>query len=450
MFARFFFALFLAIASLSFATYNSAFAQDAAQPSGPIQTDDKTEADSAIRDRLREIYREIAEFRNIFVTVQSGVVTIKGRVLETTDVERAAELAARVDGVVSVNNQVSVETSVEKRIAPALERFMARVNQVVAFLPLLAIAVVVFAVIALFGFMIARMRRPWDSLTPNRFVSDLLRQIIRLAFLIIGLVIALDIMGATALLGTIVGAAGIFGLAIGFAVRDTVENYIASILLSFRQPFRPKDYVDVEGREGSVIALTSRATILMTADGNHVRIPNSTVFKSTITNYSLNPERRFDFQLGVQTDDPQTAVTLGVETISALSFTLKDPAPDGWIKEIGPSSVEIWLGGWVNQSETSLLKAKGEAIRKVLAAFKAAGIDVPAPTYRVAMDGEVKATGKKPAKAPTRKATAKAAAIKETEGDVSADTVIDQKIDEQIRQSQGQDLLNSDAQQEIG
>lgn len=62
-------------------------------------------------------------------------------------------------------------------------------------------------------------------------------------FIVGALVIALDVMNATALISTILGAAGIIGLALGFAVRDTVENFIASIMLSIRQPFRPNDTV---------------------------------------------------------------------------------------------------------------------------------------------------------------------------------------------------------------
>jgi small conductance mechanosensitive channel len=114
-------------------------------------------------------------------------------------------------------------------------------------------------------------------------------------FIVLGVVLALDLFNLTALLGTILGAAGIVGLAIGFAVRDTVENFIASIMLSIRQPFRPKDLVEIEGELGHVIRLTSRATILLSLDGNHIRLPNATVFKAKIINYSRNDERRFTF-----------------------------------------------------------------------------------------------------------------------------------------------------------
>ena len=129
------------------------------------------------------------------------------------------------------------------------------------------------------GTRVARLEKPWNRLAPNAFIADLFRSLVRIAFVILGLVIALDILNATALLSTILGAAGLIGLAIGFAVRDTVENFIASVMLSIRQPFRPNDVVEINGDEGKVIRLTSRATILLSFDGNHVRIPKSTVFQ---------------------------------------------------------------------------------------------------------------------------------------------------------------------------
>jgi len=87
------------------------------------------------------------------------------------------------------------------------------------------------------------MRQPWNRIAPNAFIAELYRQLVRLMFIVGALVIALDVMNATALISTILGAAGIIGLALGFAVRDTVENFIASIMLSIRQPFRPNDTV---------------------------------------------------------------------------------------------------------------------------------------------------------------------------------------------------------------
>ena len=359
--------------------------------------------DTALAERVRRAISQIPAFKRVFVGVNGGVVSLRGTVLELEDITQAEELVSRIEGVVSVNNLLEVETSIEERVTPALERFQKRVDQVIAVLPLFAIGLVIFLVISAIGVLLARLKNPWDAISPNGFIANLLRHFVRLAFILLGLVLALDVMGATALLGTILGAAGILGLAIGFAVRDTVENYIASILLSFRQPFRPKDYVKIANYEGYVISLTSRATILLTADGNHVRIPNATVFKGEITNYSLNPERRFEFRIGVETEDLQRAVALGLEVIGELSFVLKEPDADGWIDDIGDSSMVLWFGAWIDQNQTSLAKARSEAIRRVKLAFEAEGIGLPEPIYRLRFDGADRVLKKIPAPAAPKK-----------------------------------------------
>ncbi|WP_370402448.1 mechanosensitive ion channel domain-containing protein [Sulfitobacter sp. JB4-11] len=355
------------------------------QPSGTITVDGSADADAAIANRIRNILAELEGYDDITVSVSSGIVTLRGTTLDMPSAVRLSELVGRVEGVVAIENDVVETTDVARRLNPAVDRFRDRLTQAVAFLPLALIAISVFVLIVIFGFFIARLRQPWERLSPNAFIADIYRQIIRLLFIIGGLVVALDIVGATALLSGILGAAGIVGLAIGFAVRDTVENFIASIMLSIRQPFRPNDTVEIEGDTGKVIRLTSRATILLSFDGNHIRIPNSTVFKSRIVNYSRNAERRFLFEIGVDAseDDLARVRDLAEDTVAALPFTLTKPAPDVWVDRIGDGSMVMNVAGWIDQTETSLVRAKGEAIRQVMAAVAMAGYDMPNTTYRI-------------------------------------------------------------------
>ena len=223
-----------------------------------------------------------------------------------------------------------------------------------------------FALIVFIGFFIARRKRPWDQIAPNAFIADIYRQIIRVAAIIAAIVVSLDIIGATALLSTILGAAGIIGLAIGFAVRDTVENFIASILLSMRQPFRPNDLIEINGDIGKVIRLTSRATILLSLDGNHIRIPNATVFKSRIINYSRNRSRRFQFDQTIDiSKDLKQQRRLVLEKLKSLPFVLETPAPSVWVETANKDSATLRLSAWFDQRETDLSLARGEAIRNI-------------------------------------------------------------------------------------
>jgi len=269
----------------------------AQDPTTPIAAESSAEVDAQIAIRLRDILGELGSYDDVTVVVSDGVVTFRGTAETTASAAELETLAVRLDGVVAVRNEVTETADLGRRLDPAWDRFQARIDQVLIKLPLALVAAALFAVVVAAGIGIARARWPWDKLAPNAFIANIYRQLIRIAFVILGIVLALDVLNATALLSTILGAAGIIGLAIGFAVRDTVENFIASVLLSFRQPFSPNDTIEINGDEGKVVRLTSRATILLSFDGNQIRIPNATVYKSRIVNYSKNAERRFKFEI---------------------------------------------------------------------------------------------------------------------------------------------------------
>jgi len=429
-------------------------AQSTDQPTGMIAVEDSDAQDAAIARRIREILDELNGYEDVTVMVNAGIVTMRGTALDGSAVDRLDDIAGRVEGVVAVENRVLETTDVAQRLNPALERFRARLEQLVNFLPLAGVAIAAFGLVVLAGVLLARMRYPWDRLAPNAFIADIYRQIIRIAFLLGGVVIALDILGATALLSTILGAAGIIGLAIGFAVRDTVENFIASVMLSIRQPFRPNDQVEIEGDIGKVIRLTSRATILLSFDGNHIRIPNATVFKSRIVNYTRNDERRFVIDLGVAYDtDLVRAQELALQTVSSLPFVIPEPAPAVWIEKLGDSAVILQVAGWIRQHETSYLRARSEAWRLCMAAFDHAGIVMPETTLRVVGMGVTPSdVPNQPSEIHVKTATNEAAvaAVTQTIGDVEAamDKELERIVATERAEKHKDDLLAKDAPEE--
>ena len=423
-------------------------AQDAGNgPTGTIATESDASTDAAMAVRIREILGELGGYEDVTVTVSEGIVTLRGTTNSATEAAALGALVTRIGGVVAIKNEVTETTDIARRLNPALERFQARVDQLITVLPLLVIAGGVFAGISFLGWFISSRRRPWDRLAPNAFIADLYRQLVMVAFMVAALVIALDILNASALLGTILGAAGIVGLAFGFAVRDTVENYIASIMLSIRQPFRPNDTIEINGDEGKVIRLTSRATILLSFDGNHIRIPNATVFKSRIVNYSLNAERRFKFTLAVDWGADMSAVRhLVEETVQGLPFVLDQPKASVWIEQITDSGIEVVITGWINQNDTSIVLAKGEALRQVKLAIEGAGITMPETTYRILVDGApLPAT---PARPERRPLAAPAAAPEVEPVEAESEQALDVLIEAERGQVQNEDLLRDDARAE--
>ncbi len=426
--------LFLLFA-LFFAVALPAPAQEA---TGTIATETSAQQDAAIALRIREILGELGNYEDVTVTVSEGVVTLRGTTTSAVEAVALDPLAARVAGVVAVRNQVTETTDIGDRLNPAIDRFRARLDQFIAFVPLALIAGAAFALVVFLGFVLARMRQPWERLAPNTFIAEIYRQLLRIAFVIFGIVIALDILNATALLSTILGAAGIIGLALGFAVRDTVENFIASVMLSFRQPFRPNDTVEINGDIGKVIRLTSRATILLSFDGNHIRIPNSSVFKSRIINYTQNAERRFMFSIMVERDtDLQAARAMVEQTVQELPFILEEPAAQTWIEALHASGVELVVTGWVDQNETSIVRAKGEALRQVKLAIQAAGIVIPDATQAIQLTRETK---------PLPQELLESTQVETVEA--SEDAALDRIVDAERQEEITEDLLRQDSMKE--
>lgn len=357
-------------------------------PSPRIDREANADTDRAIAERLRGIFAELQGLGDVRIDVRDGVVELSGEVLSAELRARALRLARQVEGVVEVEDRLEDVRDVQRRVAPVVDRLLDRGRELLVRLPLLAVAALIVTVFWFLGWIVGRWEAPFRRLTRNTFLADLLQQVVRAAILLAGVVVALDVLDATALVGTVLGAAGILGLALGFALRDTVENYIASLLLSLRQPFGHDDLVRIEGWEGRVLRLTSRATVLMTLDGNHVRIPNATVYRAIIVNYTRNPARAFAFETGVGTEqDLAAAQRLGADTLAHMDGVLDHPPPVATVESLGDSNVVLKLMGWVDQQQADFLKVRSEAIRLVKQAFDRAGVRMPEPTYGVRLSG---------------------------------------------------------------
>jgi len=302
--------------------------------------------------------------------------------------------------------------------------------RLLAFLPLLAIAVVVLSLFWWLSRHVGNRKRLYERLSANRLVQDLLRQTVKGVVMLTGVVLALEILHATALVGAVLGAAGVAGIAVGFAFKDIVQNYVASILLSVRHPFGPGDHVAIGTHEGRVLRLTTRATILITADGNHLRIPNGDVFKATILNYSTNPRRRFQFTVGVGVEEGLTRVReIAFTVLDEMDGVIADPVPNVLVDQLGDSTVNLLCRGWVDQREADFSKVRSEAIRRVKERFDGEAISMPEPTYRVQM-----------VEAGTPPASSQAAmADSAIAGDISVDRHLDQQI--AIERAGVEDLL---------
>jgi small conductance mechanosensitive channel len=320
-----------------------------------------------------------------------------------------------------------------------LQRLLSEAYGLIAALPLLALALLAVWVCWMLGGWLSRRSLLDRVAQRNPFMRDLTRTTVRWGVTLLGVLVALEIMNATALVGALLGTAGVLGVALGFAFKDTLENYLAGILMSLRQPFSPRDHVVIDGNEGVVVSMTSRATILMTLDGNHLRLPNALVFRSVTLNYTRNPSRRFEFEVGIGVgEDLVAAQHIGTEQLSRLAGVAQTPPPRAYIAALGDSNVQVRFLGWVDQRSHDFLMVRSEAIRTVKLALEAAGMDMPEPIYRVQLSdragGLSTATASppappRPARAPSTQGPVNTGAIDELSPQIDAEPKSDDSTD---------------------
>lgn len=137
-------------------------------------------------------------------------------------------------------------------------------------------------------------RRMEDPLT-GRFLVQIAGAII----IIIGVSVALQIVGLGRFAGGLLAGAGVGAFIIGFAFKDIGENLLAGVMLAFSRPFRIGDTVEVNGVQGVVLSLNLRNTRLKTADGKDVYVPNGNVIKNNLFNHTIDGFMRYEFTLGI-------------------------------------------------------------------------------------------------------------------------------------------------------
>lgn len=224
-------------------------------------------------------------------------------------------------------------------------------------------------------------------------LTKFLKNIIYYALLIAVVIAAAGQLGInTTSFLTVVGAAG---LAIGLALKDSLANFSAGVMLILFRPFKVGDAVNVAGETGTVEEITIFNTVMNTPDNQKKIIPNGIVASGTITNITANDTRRIDMVFGIgYGDDIKAAERLLVDLVKAEPKVLTDPKPTVAVAELADSSVNFVVRPWVKTSD--YWDVKFSLTEKIKLAFDEAGISIPFPQqdvhmHQVVQDGEADA-----------------------------------------------------------
>jgi small-conductance mechanosensitive channel len=179
-------------------------------------------------------------------------------------------------------------------------------------------------------------------------------------------------------LDTLLGAAGIIGIAIGFASQTSVSNIISGLFLIAEKPFEVNDIITVGGNTGVVLSIDILSIKLRTFDNKFVRIPNETIIKTEVTNVTRFPIRRVDLNVGVAYKEDIARVR---EVLLNVAFKhplcLNEPEPLVIFSGFGNSSLDLLLLVWALKSDW--LTLKNSITEEIKKRFDEEGIEIPFP-----------------------------------------------------------------------
>ena len=205
---------------------------------------------------------------------------------------------------------------------------------------------------------------------------EFLSKVIYFALFIVVILTSLNTLGInTTSFLAIFGAAS---LAVGLALKDSLSNIGAAVLIIIFRPFRVGDVIDAAGTSGKVEEINLFSTILATPDNKTVMVPNSSIINSTITNYSNKPTRRVTLCIGVgYNDDLKFVKETLLQIISEDERVLKDPEPLVAVRELAQSSVNFTFRVWVNNDD--FWNVNFDMLEKIKTTFDERGISIPFP-----------------------------------------------------------------------
>lgn len=205
------------------------------------------------------------------------------------------------------------------------------------------------------------------------------------ALLVVVVIAALDQLGVNT--SSVLAIFAAAGLAVGLALKDSLSNFAAGVMLVLFKPFKAGDYIEAAGTGGVVEKLRIFNTVLRTGDNREITVPNSQIYSGTIINFSARDTRRIDLTFGIgYGDDIRQAKALIEAAMTEDGRIFEDPAPAILLMELADSSVNLAVRPWVKAAD--YWDVRSDLLERVKTKFDANGISIPFPQRDVHLVSE--------------------------------------------------------------
>lgn len=260
----------------------------------------------------------------------------------------------------------------------AIERIDSWVDGGIRLLPNILVALVILIVFYGLSLLIRHLilrqshRRGRDNL------GEVLGGFIKWMIILLGFLLAATIVLPSLKPADLITGLGVSSVAIGFAFKDILQNWLAGLLILLRQPFDIHDQIEVNGHEGTVQRIETRATIIKTYDGQRIVIPNSQIYTNAVRVITAHTYRRSEYDIGIGYDDDlDLACQLLITAIAKVTQVEAAPEVEVLPWELAPSWVTLRVRWWTHSHKADVNRVHGEVIRTIKVTLDEAGIEMP-------------------------------------------------------------------------
>ena len=270
---------------------------------------------------------------------------------------------------------------VDVDLGTALERIDSWVDGAVRLLPNIVVALGVVAIFIGLGLLAKKLIEKKTGRNGRENLGEVLGGFVKWFIIIGGLMFATTILIPSVTPGDLFAGLGVSSVAIGFAFKDILQNWLSGLLILLRQPFEINDQILVDGHEGTVEHIETRATIIKTYDGEKIVIPNSDIYTNAVRVKTAYETRRSQYDIGIgYGDDIEKAIDIIYEAISNVKDVNIEPKPQVLPWALEASWVTLRARWWTDTRRADIVFVHSEVIKAVKLALDKNGIDMPFET----------------------------------------------------------------------
>lgn len=287
-------------------------------------------------------------------------------------------MAATSTDIPKASAAQDVPQQVDLDFGVALERIDTWVDGAIRLLPNLVVAGVLLLIFYGVGLLMRRLIMHQMHSRARDNLGEVLGGFVKWLIFLLGFLLAATIVLPSLKPSDLIAGLGVSSVAIGFAFKDILQNWLAGLLILWRQPFDIKDQIAINGHEGTVMRIETRATIIKTYDGQRIVIPNSDIYTQAVRVITAHDFRRSEYQVGIGYDDDlDKACALLVAAVSKVAEVEQAPMAEALPWDLAPSWVTIKVRWWTHSHKADVTQVHAQVIRTIKYTLEEAGISMP-------------------------------------------------------------------------